>query len=73
MWFDTLRVIACLRKFDHISDTRKVLHWLPREQSLNFKINLVCFKIDLVHMFMNLRGAFAHLNASGVFLLNFIT
>ena len=25
-------VIACLRKFDHISDTLKELHWLPVEQ-----------------------------------------
>ena len=39
------RVIACLRKFDHISDTLKELHWLPVEQRIIFKINLVCFKI----------------------------
>ena len=26
------RVIACLRKFDHIGDTPKELHWLPVEQ-----------------------------------------
>ena len=25
------RVIACLSKFDHISDTLKELHWLPVE------------------------------------------
>ena len=39
------RVIACLRKFDHISDTLKELHWLPVEQRIIFKINLICFKI----------------------------
>ena len=39
------RVIACLRKFDYISDTLKELHWLPVEQRIIFKINLICFKI----------------------------
>ena len=39
------RVIACLSKFDHISDTLKELHWLPVEQRIIFKINLICFKI----------------------------
>ncbi|CAH3131904.1 unnamed protein product [Porites lobata] len=39
------RVIACLRKFDHISDTLKELHWLPVEPGIIFKINLICFKI----------------------------
>ena len=39
------RVIACLHKFDHISDTLKELHWLPVEQRIIFKINLICFKI----------------------------
>ena len=53
------RVIACLTKFDHISDTVKDLHWLPVEQRIIFKINLICFKIlnnlapdylvDLIH------------------------
>ena len=38
-------MIACLRKFDHISDTLKELHWLPVEQRIIFKINLICFKI----------------------------
>ena len=39
------RVIACLRKFDHISDSLKELHWPPVEQRIIFKINLICFKI----------------------------
>ena len=56
-----VRVIACLRKFDHISDTLKELHWLPVEQRIIFKINLICFKIlnnlapdylvDLIHVY----------------------
>ena len=28
------RVIACLSKFDHVSDTLKELHWLPVEQRI---------------------------------------
>ena len=40
-----VRVIACLRKFDHNSDTLKELHLLPVEQRIIFKINLLCFKI----------------------------
>ena len=54
-------VIACLSKFDHISDTLKGLHWLPVEQRIIFKINLICFKIlnnlapdylvDLIHVY----------------------
>ena len=39
------RVIACLRTFDHSRDTLKELHWLPVEQRIIFKINLMCFKI----------------------------
>ena len=46
------RVIACLRKFDHISDTLKELHWLPVEQRIIFKINLICFKILVVVNFL---------------------
>ena len=38
-------MIACLRKFDHTSDTLKELHWLPVEQRIIFKINLICFKV----------------------------
>ena len=55
------RVIACLRKFDHISYTLKELHWLPVEQRITFKINLICLKtlknlapdyfIDLIHVY----------------------
>ena len=55
-------VIACLRKFDHIRrDTLKELHWLPVEQRIIFKSNLICFKIlnnlapgylvDLIHVY----------------------
>ena len=39
------RVVACLRKFDHVSATLKELHWLTEEQRIIFKINLICFKI----------------------------
>ena len=39
------RVIACLCKFDHNSDTLKELHLLPVEQRIIFQINLLCFKI----------------------------
>ena len=59
------RVIACLSKFDHISDTLKELHWLPVEQRIIFKINLICFKIlnnlapdylvDLIHVYESSR------------------
>ena len=55
------RVIACSRKFDHISDTLKDLNWLPVEQRIIFKIKLICFKIlknlapdylvDLIHVY----------------------
>ena len=55
------RVIACLSKFDHISDTLKELHWVPVEQRIIFKINLICLKIlnnlapdylvDLIHVY----------------------
>ena len=34
------RVIACLSKFDNISDTLKELLWLPLEQRIIFRINL---------------------------------
>ena len=58
-------VIACLSKFDHISDTLKELHWFPVEQRIIFKINLICFKIlnnlapdylvDLIHVYKPAR------------------
>ena len=38
-------MIACLHKFDHVTNTLKELHWLPVEQRIIFKINLVCFKV----------------------------
>ena len=34
-------LIARLRKYDHISQTLKDLHWLPVEQRIVFKINLI--------------------------------
>ena len=53
-------MIACSRKFDHISDTLKELHWLPVEPGIIFKI-IICFKIlnnlapdylvDLIHVY----------------------
>ena len=55
------RVIASLTTFDDISDTLKELHWLPVEQRIIFKINLICFKmlnnlapanfVDLIHVY----------------------
>ena len=80
------RVIACLRKFDHISDTLKELHWLSVlvEQRMIFKINLICFKIlnnlapdyvvDLIHVYEPARYLrSSDLQTSGVLLLNPIT
>ena len=78
------RVITCLRKFDHISDTLKELHWLSVEQRMIFKINLVCFKIlnnlapdylvDLIHVYEPARYLRSSgLQTSGVLLFNPIT
>ena len=39
------RVIAGLRKYDHISPTLRNLHWLPVQERIVFKMNLMCFKI----------------------------
>ena len=39
------RVIACFRMFDHVTNTLKELLWLPVEQRIIFKLNLVCFKV----------------------------
>ena len=39
------RVIACLRKLSHNSDTLTELHLLPVEKRIIFQINLLCFKI----------------------------
>ena len=39
------RIIARLRKYDHISQTLKDLHWLPVEQRIAFKINLIIHKV----------------------------
>lgn len=38
------RVVTCLRKNDHITETLKELHWLPIEYRIIFKINLITFK-----------------------------
>ena len=71
------RVIACLRKFDHVTNTLKELHWLPVEQRIIFKINLVCFKVlnnlapsYLTELLRVYEDAFAHLLTSGGLLLN---
>ena len=37
-------VIGGVAKFDHISDTRRQLHWLPINQRIDFKIALLTFK-----------------------------
>ena len=37
-------IIARLRKYDYISQTLKDLHWLPLEQRIVFKINLISHK-----------------------------
>ena len=39
------RIIARLRKYDHISQTLKDLHWLPVEQRIVFKINMISHKV----------------------------
>ena len=39
------RIIARLCKYDHISQTLKNLHWLPFEQRIVFKINLISHKV----------------------------
>ena len=38
------RIITQRRKFDHITQTRKDLHWLPAEQRIQFKILLLTHK-----------------------------
>ena len=42
------RVIACLRKFDHISDTLKELHWLPVEQRIICKLILFVLRYSTI-------------------------
>ena len=39
------RVIAKLRKYDHISQTLRDLHWLPIQERIIFKINLLSYKV----------------------------
>ena len=38
------RIIAGLKKRDHITKTLRDLHWLPVEERIVFKINLITFK-----------------------------
>ena len=38
------RIIAGLKKRDHITETLRDLHWLPIEERIVFKINLITFK-----------------------------
>ena len=39
-----LKIIAGLKKRDHISETLRDLHWLPVEERIVFKTNLITFK-----------------------------
>ena len=38
------RIIAGLKKRDHITETLRDLHWLPVHERIVFKINLITFK-----------------------------
>ena len=38
------RLIACARKYDHVTEIKKNLHWLPIKQRIVFKIIILCFK-----------------------------
>ena len=38
------RIIAGLKKRDRITETLRDLHWLPVEERIVFKINLITFK-----------------------------
>jgi hypothetical protein len=38
------RAVTKTRKFDHISDKMKDLHWLPVNKRIEFKINLITWK-----------------------------
>ncbi len=38
------RIVCGLRKYDHITDSRKSLHWLPVKQRIDFKILLIVYK-----------------------------
>ena len=38
------RVISLRRKYDHISDIRQSLHWLPVRQRIDFKVLLLVYK-----------------------------
>ena len=38
------RIIAGLKKRDHITETLRDLHWLPVEERMVFKIDLITFK-----------------------------
>lgn len=38
------RVISGKRKYDHISDTLKELHWLPIRQRISYKLALITYK-----------------------------
>ena len=38
------RIVKRVSRFDHITEHRKALHWLPIEYRIKFKINLLTFK-----------------------------
>ena len=42
------RVIACLSKFDHISDTLMKLHWLPVEQRIILRLILFVLRYSTI-------------------------
>ena len=38
------RIIVSVKKRDHITETLRDLHWLPVEEKIVFKINLITFE-----------------------------
>ena len=38
------RLVCGIRKYDHITEVLKTLHWLPIQQRIEYKIILLCFK-----------------------------
>ncbi len=38
------RVVVKLKKYDHITEARKALHWLPIETRIKFKIIMLTWK-----------------------------
>ena len=40
-----IQLLLCLRKYNHVTETLKELHWLPVLQRSAYKINLITFKV----------------------------